>query len=119
MFTFCDFRILTEEVLTGSLTVYATEEAFYLHLALQLHQAVEHSLRTWRATRDEHIDRNDFVDTLHYVVRVAERTAGNGATTNCNHIFRFSQLLIKTTEYRRHTVNDCTGHHHKVGLTWT
>lgn len=55
------------------LSVHAAEEMLGFHLALQLHHAVEQSLRTRGATRHVHVDGNNLLDPLQHMVRLFER----------------------------------------------
>ena len=104
-------------LLAVNLLVDAAEEALQAHLALQLHQSVEHRLGTGRAARDVDVDGQDFVDALDHVVGLLEGSAADGAAPHGNHILGVGHLVVEALEHRGHLVGDGAGHHDEVGLT--
>ena len=111
------YGVFVKEFVAFLLTVDAAEESFDLNLARQLHDTVNHCFGTRGTSGDEYVHGNDFFDAFGYMVAFAERAAGDGAATAGYDVFGLGQLVVEAAEYGDHTVDDRSGHHHKVGLT--
>ena len=75
----CSLGFVVKELLAALLAVDATKELLHLDLALQLHQGIEHSLRTRRTARQVDVDRDNLVDALYHAVAVLEGSTAHGA----------------------------------------
>ena len=73
------------------LTVNTAEEAFNLYFTGKLHDAVYHSLGTGGTTGHEDVDGHDILNAFGYVIALAERAAGDGATAAGDDIFRLGK----------------------------
>jgi len=98
------------------LAVVATEEFRSLDFALELHQAIEHGFGAWRATWHIHVDRDNFIYTLHHTVALLEWTTRHGATTTGNHILWLCHLLIEANQRWSHTIGDGALTHDVIAL---
>src|SRR5882762_9604580 len=63
------------------------------------------------------IDWNVTIDSFKDVVALLEWTAGNGARTHCNHVFRIGHLIVKAHDLWRHFFGHRACDNHQVGLT--
>ena len=67
--------------------------AVILDTVLKFHQPVKHRFRSWGASCDVNIHRNQTVNALQHRVVLVE-TPGRGTSTEGNHPFWFRHLLI-------------------------
>src|SRR5947199_944773 len=72
---------------------------------------------TRRTTGNINIDWNVTVDSFKDVIALLKWTAGNGARTHRNHVFRIGHLIVKTHDLRRHFFGHRACDNHQVGLT--
>lgn len=108
--------MLAEEVFDFLLSVHAAEKSLDFDFTLKLHEPVEHRLRSWRASGDIHIDREDFIHSIHHAVGFLERTAADCATAACDDVFGLCKLVVEAHEGRCHLVHDGALNHYVVSL---
>src|SRR5262245_875036 len=86
-------------------------------LFLELHEPVDHRLRTGRAAWNVDVDGNDRVDPLHGGVVVVEPARAR-ADAKGDDPLRLGHLLVDAFEHGRHLVRDRADDEQHVGLTW-
>src|SRR5215510_2799118 len=92
-------------------------QLLFIDLPLQFHECMQKRFQTRRATWNINIDGYVTINPLEDIVALLEWTAGNGARTHCNHVFRIGHLIVETYDLWRHFLGHRACDNHQIRLS--
>ncbi len=79
---------------------------------------MQESLWCGRAAGGVHVYRQVLVNARYNVIALFEGTAGGGAGSHGDDVFRFGHLVVEAHDLGHHLLGDCTRDDHQIRLAW-